>query len=333
MVFGRDTTNLGTICAGAGGDVLGSSLGQAGKGGDAHIWGKWGGAGTLINHGLACGGDGGAGDPGATSPQQGGDGGRLKLISLPSVFLDGGQHRAGLGGQGSGGGADGRDGQVIIEPNTISLAGSDTRVQGGDILIFGGQDWILDLAGMSTAAISATGSITLAVGAGGAVDLSGNATQILQASGPVVIASDAITLDAGISLSSVVGSDVITLPGQVLNDFSLLGPAQMGGRAGQALPISLTLLNSGPATDTYSLAPEAMPAWTLTGLPSFVTVGGLEVQEFALSVQIPATAHPGDTGVVTITATSQNDPALAQAQRVEISVRSAVYLPIVLKRG
>jgi hypothetical protein len=186
---------------------------------------------------------------------------------------------------------------------------------------------------VSTGAISATGSITLAVGPGGAVDLGGNSAQILQAGGSVVIASDIITLDAGIPLSSVVGSNVTTLPGQVLNDFSLVGPAQMGGRPGQALPLSLKLLNSGPVTDTYTLAQEAIPGWTLSGLPSSVTVGGLEVQDLTLNVQIPATAQPGDTGVVTITAVSQNDPTLAEAQRVEILARSAVYLPLVLKRG
>ncbi|MFN2166437.1 MAG: hypothetical protein ACK2U9_09260, partial [Anaerolineae bacterium] len=100
----------------------------------------------MITPALACGGEGGAGHFPATGPQRGGSGGRLKLISLPSVYLEGGQHYGGRGGQGSGGGSDGRDGSVVIEPSMISVAGSGTEVWGGDVLIFGGNDWVLDLS-------------------------------------------------------------------------------------------------------------------------------------------------------------------------------------------
>ena len=140
--------------------------GVAGRGGDTHIRGSQGGEGTLLNDELLCAGDGGQGNSAATEPQHGGDGGCLILIGRP-VILSNGQHYAGIGGQGSGGGQSGLDGCVRIDPILIDLSGSNTEVVGGDIRIYGGQEWILDLRSLKTTAISATGSITLSTGAGG----------------------------------------------------------------------------------------------------------------------------------------------------------------------
>ena len=145
----------GHICGGRGGNVLGTAPGPAGDCGYAHIWGKYFEyGGSLVNSGLACGGNGGDGNPAATRPQPGGNGGQLKLISIPYVDLSGGLHYAGQGGLGTGGGANGAAGQVIIEPNVIALTGGDTRVHGGDVVIFGGDDWVLDLSNLGEGAIS-----------------------------------------------------------------------------------------------------------------------------------------------------------------------------------
>jgi hypothetical protein len=333
MVLGRNTTNLGTICAGDGGNVLGTGPGRGGKGGDTHIWGKYGGPGFLINKGLACAGNGGWGNFGADGSQSGGDGGTLKLISLPDVFLDGGVHRAGRGGQGTGGGNDGRDGRVIIEPNTISLSGTGTSVTGGDIIIFGGDDWVLDLSGMSSAAIDASGNITLAVGIGGVVDLSGNTSQVLQAGGQVVIASDVISLGAGVLLSDVVGTNFVTSSSRILYDVSLVGPGQASGLPGLAVPITMTILNGGPMTDTYALGAQDSPGWTVRNLPPTKTVGGLDLADFSFDVRPAATAISGEVRVITITAMSLADPNAAAIETVEVSVAFLrnIYLPLVLK--
>ncbi len=329
MVYGRDTTNLGTICAGRGGNALGTAPGWGGDGGEAHIWGKWGGPGFLINSGLACGGDGGDGNPGATSPQQGGDGGRLKLISLPSVYLYG-VHYAGWGGDGTGGGADGSDGSVFIEPNTISLAGKGAQVRGGNIIIFGGNGWTLDLSNMEGAAISATGGISLAVGSGGVVDLRGNADQVLQAGGQVMIASDNVSLDEGASLSDVAGPNAVTGPSQLLRDVSVTGPGQATVQPGATLSITLTVLNGGPESDTYTLSHSDSAGWSLT-LPGSVTIDMLDMSDQTLTVTPPMTAMPGTTDIITITATSQADPKVVAVKRVEVSLGAEVYLPLIRK--
>jgi hypothetical protein len=331
MVLGRNTTNAGTICAGRGGDVVGMAPGgRGGSGGETHIWGKWGGPGFLINNGLACGGDGGNGNPQAEGPQRGGDGGRLKLISLPQVLLDGGQHRAGWGGQGASGGADGRDGKVFIEPDTISLAGSGTRVDGGDILIFGGADWTLNLSYLNSVAISATGNITLAVGTGGVVDLRGNSSPVLQAGGEVMIASDAVLLDAGTVLSDLVAGEVVTSPSQILNDVSLVSLGEKSAQAGVPLTIGLTILNGGPLSDTYTLACTDSDSWLLGGLPPSIFVQGLEGADLTLNVTPPLTVTCGDMDVITITAASQNDADLTAVQWIKIPVGTRVYLPLIL---
>ena len=334
-IGGQDTTNSGTICAGDGGDVLGVGAGQAGHGGAAEIWGKrfkW--VGTLTNNGLACGGDGGDGNPAATGPQRGGKGGPLCLVSLPNVFLNNGVHFAGWGGQGTGGGNNGRDGKVTIEPNTISLAGSGTRVSGGDVLIFGGNDWILDLSNLTSGAITATGNITIAVGSGGVVDLSGNTSQVLQAGGQVVIASDDISLDTGVDLADVVGANVTTGPSQIVYDFSLADPEPVTWQPGVTTPITLTLLNGGPMTDTYSLDVSDAAGWDLGDLPSPVTVGGIDMTDLTLSVTPPSDAEVGDTNAITVTATSQADPNLVEVAEVKVTVETKgteVYLPLVLR--
>ncbi len=344
MVLGRNTTNHGTICAGRGGNVLGTTTGQGGKGGDAHIWGKWSGAGSLINTGLACGGDGGDGNSNAIGVQDGGAGGRLKLISLPSVFLGSGQHYAGRGGQGSGGGADGLDGRVVIEPNTISLAGISTRVWGGNVLVFGGDDWVLDLSGMSNGSIQASGSITLAVGLSGTVDLRGNTGQvlqpgtesaaeghgILQSGAHVYIAADTILLDPGVDLVELAGENVVTAPGTILRDVSWAGPHTARTTPGATVPIEFLVMNGGPEADTYDLDISDSEGWGLSTLPDSVSVGGLEAAELVLEVTPP---EEEGSDLISIVLTSQSDPKLVVEEQIHVYAISLerIYLPLVLK--
>ncbi len=334
-VFGRNTTNVGTICAGRGGDALSTAPNaQGGDSGETHVWGKWGGHGFLLNQGLICAGDGG--DSYATGTAtllgQGGDGGRLKLISQPNVFLSGGQHYAGQGGQGVNNGLDGRDGRVFIEPNTISLAGSGTEVRGGNITIFGGDGWALDLRNLDGTAISATDNITLAVGAGGTVDLSGNTGPVLWAGGRVLIASDVITLTPGITLTDVVSAaQVETSPAAILSDVSLAGPGAITGQPGTPSPASLTILNGGPLSDTYTLTGTGPLDWTLSGLPLTITVPGLEGAELALTITPPPTARAGNTNTVIVTAISQHTPNLTAVERIQVYINASIYLPLILK--
>ena len=313
LVYGRDTTNQGTICGGAGGDLVGNVAGaRAGKGGDTHLWGKWGGPGFLANTGLACGGDGGNANPQATVKQHGGCGGVLKLISLPEVLLDGGTHYAGHGGQGVNGGAKGCDGKVYIEPGVISLSGPDTTVWGGDVAVVGGADWDLDLRDIGP--ITATGLLELAAGPGGSIDLRGNAGQVFQAA-ETKISADTLLLDPGVTPTELAGGEVETSTGRIARDVSLIEPPVRVVEPGVITEMTLTLLNGGPEADTFTLAVEDQRGWDLSGFPGTVEVAALGSRELTLAVQPVGK----EANVVTVRATSQGDPNVSASAEMTLS--------------
>ena len=330
MAFGHNTTNTGEILGGDGGNVLGILDGFGGDGGETHVWGKWDGPGFLVNRGLVRGGNGGSGSEAAVGRQSGGNGGRLKLISLPTVDLEGGKQYGGARGLGRAGGANGTEGAVVIEPVVISLAGPTTEVKGGDIVVFGGDAMTLDLSSMGAAALSASGSITLAVGTGSTIDLRGNTQPILHAGDRVVIASDSILLTDGVALEDLVDAGSIEQGGAaVLADLSLfLRGASVGERA---LPISitLTLLNGAPIADTIQLIPALAKGWQLEGLPPSVTLQAIEGVDLALRLTPPSSAAPGETVPLTVTAVSQHDTNVGATQDIEVRLTSDVYLPMV----
>lgn len=330
-LFGRNTTNSGFICAGHGGNVLGSDA-RGAEGGETHVWGKWRGAGDLSNRGEICAGNGGNGI-------RGGNGGRLKLISLPNVDLAGGIHTAGKGGQGSTSGSNGRDGRVIIEPKgTINLSGA--RVEGGEILIFGGDDWVLDLSSPETSTvISATEGITLAVGAGGSIDLRNSQNLLIQANEEVVIASDNIQLDAGVELTDVINAPtVMTETARLLRDVSLAMPNVAVANPGTAHSVNLTILNNGPATDSYEMNITGPAGWKLSGQPTgAISIEGLSGQEVELNITPPQDANDGDRGLIEIQLTSQGDNTTV-TDEIEIVIEAEekqsnhlLYLPLVIR--
>jgi subtilisin family serine protease len=307
-IYARNTTNYGTICAGKGGN----SNSQGGSGGWAYIWGKHRdyGRGFLKNKGLACAGNGGNGN-------YGGQGGTIKLISLPNVYLDGGKHYAGRGGQSSR--RRGSSGRVIIEPNIISLAGAGTKVEGGDITIFGGKDFVLDLSNMEPGAISAEGNITLAVGNDGAIDLRGITGNVLKAGGEIKIFADKIWLDEGIELEEVMEATTIVVePAKILYEVSVTGPGTLLGQPGETLPIKITVANSGPEVDTYTLSVSDSAGWSLGTLPATIMVEGLESSDLEFNVTLPS--EVGEQDVITVTATSTADPTKIATTEIDVIV-------------
>ncbi len=219
--------------------------------------------------------------------------------------------------------------QVRIDPASISLAGEVTRVSGGDVLIYGA-DWELDLRGLAPGAISATGSITLAVGPGGTIDLRHNGGRIFQSGGEVRIYADQILVDTGVPLWALAGTEVIAGPGRILYGGSLLAPDLTEVVAGSVVSVHVTLLNTGPTTDTFDLSVTDTAGWPLSGIPFQVTVSGLDHADLTVQVNVPTGAPGGSIDEITLQATSQADPGAGAEVKTIVVVRSPLFVQIFL---
>ncbi|NJO17273.1 MAG: choice-of-anchor D domain-containing protein [Thioploca sp.] len=211
IVLGGNVLNKNIIQAGDGGDISGPLAGESGPGGLTQVLGNFGGSGYLrseANTQIAA-GNGGNCYYGATEPQMGGKGGDLRIMTTPDVYIDGGKHSAGKADHNC---AKNRgDGRVGIDPNVISLAGANTRVDGGDIFIYGGPGWTLDLSNLSGTVITASGNITLAVGEGGTIDLRGSSGKLFNATGQISLFADNILLDDDKKLSDLIEASQIVV--------------------------------------------------------------------------------------------------------------------------
>ncbi|BAP56796.1 hypothetical protein THII_2499 [Thioploca ingrica] len=317
LVLGRNTTNTNQIQAGNGGNVLGTQPGESGQGGLTQIWGKLGGTGHLYNQNgaKAIAGNGGNCNPQGTQ-QTGGKGGNLWLVSLPDVHIEGGIAKAGHGGDGCT--VDGQAGWVRIEPNVISLAGAATQVNGGDIAIYGGNDWTLDLSNLNGTVIEASGNITLAVGKGGLIDLRNSTGPILTAQGEVQIFADNILLEPGETLAEHIKSDSIVVgPSKILRDVALVAPSKVSGKLGDTVPVQLILTNGGPAEDVYTIT--VMDSTQNGQQLAVVPVNGLETVKVLVNLTIP------NANFMTLKATSQADPNIFSTAEVFI-----IQIPVVI---
>ncbi|NJO15438.1 MAG: choice-of-anchor D domain-containing protein [Thioploca sp.] len=313
----------GIIIAGKGGDITDSQPGRAGKGGDLTLMGEH----YLHHYGEVQIAAGGGGNCNAASNQVGGNGGNLRLAAPLLVKLGGGDFSTGQGGINCS--QNGLPGNVFIEPSVISLAGASTKIEGGNVTIFGGDDWVLDLSNVGSTVIKATGNITLAVGEGGVINLKNNHGFILEAGGRVNLFSDNILLDDGVGLSDLIKAASINEgPSRILYDVSLSGSGKYTGEPGTILPVSLTLVNGGPETDTYTLQLTDPKGWVLGQLASPLEVKALDTHELSLEVALPN--EPGEIDTITITAISQADPTVKAVAEIQAAVAQATIHAVAL---
>ncbi|MEK8019436.1 MAG: S8 family serine peptidase, partial [Candidatus Parabeggiatoa sp.] len=355
IVLGHDVQNLkefdvssnlikdGKILGGHGGTTTHSTTsGNGGNGGLAQVFGKLGGTtgnddgGILISTGSVVAGNGGKGQNGGTN----GTGGNLWLVAYPNVYLgpdadytgacmntsscdtvslDREGHKAGMGGNG----VSSLDGWVRVEPSVISInSGAIPEIQGGDITIFGGDDFILELNNLTNpdgTVVEATGDVILAVGKNGVVDLTGSTGTVLKAAGEVKIYADEIKTDAGKQISDIIQADKITVePSKILRDVLLSGATQVTGQPNTTIPVSLTVANGGPVTDTFNFSISDTAGWQLGQMLPYLEVAELSTLGIGLDVILPSTN--GATNTITITATSQADPTVVSTAEITVKV-------------
>jgi|GEM_PF-2405377 len=301
----------GKIAAGQGTNVWFNKHGEApywiakydhlrfgGKGGDVSITAK-GGSGTsgeiiAVKGSKTSGGNGGSVTVKNTCSNcskveaKGGKGGNLTL--------NGEDLKLGGGFEGS---------SVFIDP-VITFAGEDLQITAEeDVVIFGGDNYELNLNNLGEGAITAGRDITLAVGDGGKIDLTGNTRRIFKAANKVEINAENVIVDDDVK-DIIEAKETVVIPqNKIIYRVTMSGQKLAKGQPGTTVPMSLTVYNAGSTEDTYTLNAVSKAGWNVSGLPSSVTVKGLAQNELVMNVTLPATQGMADT--ITVTATSQAD--------------------------
>ncbi len=327
-IYGTTITNtddIGTIDAGKGGDITGTVTGQAGSGGGISIWGRD----SLTSDGRGVhAGNGGNCNPNATEAQTGGNGGNMRMNAGSVVNLLDGSFSTGKGGKNCEPlGENGRDGGFNTDPSILNLNGANVTIEGGDIKIYGGEGWQLNLSNMENT-ITASGDITIAVGEGGTIDLTGASGTALQAGGNVNIFADNVKLDDGQSLADIIeaGGDIISGPAKILRDVNLSAPGRLSGEPGDVLPITATISNGSAETDTFAVTVTDSAGWAIEDIVGVsaddtITVAALQSVDIAFNVIL--SSEVGATNVINIVAISQSDmDAIAEAE-VQLAVVAA----------
>lgn len=213
---------------------------------------------------------------------------------------------------------------VYVEPDSMNITQGTTIVAQEDIVLFGGDNWVLTLNNLSANALTAGRKIILATGAGGTIDLRGNAAKIFKAGDKVEIFTDNLLLDPGVTIQSLVDApNGVTVSGaKIIYHATITGTSQLSTTAGKTVQAQLDLRNAGPNQDTYTIRATTADGVTVSNLASSKTLSGLSSTPLTLDLAIPATVT-AQNSVVTITATSQADPTVVATFELRLNLASS----------
>jgi uncharacterized repeat protein (TIGR01451 family) len=212
------------------------------------------------------------------------------------------------------------------EPPGLTADGT-TRFEGADeVVIFGGDGWTIDLHNLSEGAISAEESIKIAVGKGGVVDLPAVGGKVFKAKKLEVFADEIrqngknLTYqEAQVVLKSLAeAAEVDIAPSKILYHVEMSYQAHLVGEPNATVPVTLTILNTGPEVDTYDISVTNSEEWEMDELPETVTVNSQRRTELTFNVTLPETR--GEENFITVTATSQGDPDKQAVANMRVAV-------------
>jgi len=157
---------------------------------------------------------------------------------------------------------------------------------------------------------------------------------------PVDMTFDAAGLDAGVYTGTLrmlhndplAGQMDIAVKMTVVTYEPVLTPtvATTSGDPDTTVPYTFTLTNNGSTTDTFDLAVSGN-VWTTTVPTTVGPLGAGESAEFTAEVDIPLSAHGGDSDVVTITTTSQGNPTQSASSMLTTTVDAQPVVFVVAK--
>ena len=209
---------------------------------------------------------------------------------------------------------------VRIDPTLINMD-STTRI--GDtenVVLFGGEDTVIDLRELSEGAISADETITISVGKGGVVDLRGVNAKVFQAGQKLSIFADEIRLDSGVTVEDLTDApEVVVMPSKILYNVELSYAEHVVGEPNAVIPVKMTILNGGPSADTYILTATNSAGQPVDTLPATLTVNGLRRSELEFDLTVPETS--GTEDIITVTVTSQSDPNAQAVANIRVGVK------------
>ncbi len=228
------------------------------------------------------------------------------------------------------GGIKGCTGSVAWWDPTTLTATNTTVIEGTDhVIIFGGEDWVMDLRELREGSVSAAKTITISLGKGGVIDLPTAGGKVFQAAEKVEIFADHFRLNgttlnaqqAQAVLESLTDAPSLAVsPHKILYRVEMSHPNHIVGEPGETVTVKLTVLNGGPTADTYDINVVSQSAdWEMDTEPFTVTVNSMRRTEVEYLVKLPETR--GAEMLLTITATSQGNANVQSVADISLGVK------------
>lgn len=239
----------------------------------------------------------------------GGDSGAISLTTLSEIIIANGAVTSGQPGSCGSGASSGEHGAVKIDPVTVTLRGKKTKIEGGDVAIYGGSGAELVFEDLAAEAISAEDKLKIAVGPGGTIDLSDDTEAILVAKGDVTVAADPdnIILDEGAEMNQIILSDssVSIIDAKILHTVELSGPAlHLYKDSEETQIITVVVNNNSTIPIDYSLAADLSHDLQMMPVPDTINLQPQE--ELELSIELDASSTI-ESSVFTLTVQSLQD--------------------------
>jgi hypothetical protein len=209
---------------------------------------------------------------------------------------------------------------IWYDPTTMTVD-ETTRFQNSEnIVLFGGDDWVMDLRKLSPGAVHAIKNVIIAVGNGSVVDLRGVQDKVFVAGEKIDIYADEILLDAGVSIEDLVEAPEVNVSGsKILYHVELSYDKHIVDEPNTTVLVKTDVLNNGPTQDTYTVEITDEQGWAISQLPQQVTVNGLRRTELRFEVTLPA--KRGAENTLTVTVTSQNDATVQAVANIRLGVK------------